>query len=188
MKLNFYKMYQLMESFFKNFDLIDKVITKDRSKEIYRYLLEMFPGAKKIIDYQFQDEAGKPFAEWRRMIFEIDNYTLHGPVVLDSKKINMDAETRLDRQEKYNQYIRDKDQGKQTKYFRDNLSDPRFLDFSKLPPVTVLEENGKYEIVDGAHRVFLAQNANKPLSAYIWKKQKNNHPNVIKIKNLFNGL
>ena len=67
------------------------------------------------------------------------------------------------------------------------MSDPRTVDLAKMPPITVIEENGVYDIVDGAHRAFLAKRLNKPLNAYIWKQRNNNHPNVAKIKALFNS-
>ena len=192
--MDFYKLYNLLKEeqdenlFFKNFSFIDKIITKDHANEIYRWLLEMFPQAKTIIDYQYHDEDKKPFAEWRRMIFEIDDYVLFGPKSIDSKKIMMDQDIVKERQDKFDKYLKDKDEGKPAQYFRNDTSDPRFIDFTKLPPITVSEENGVYEIIDGVHRAFLAQKANKPLNAYIWKKQKNNHPNVAKIKSLFSFI
>ena len=173
------------DAFLDNFSKIDKIITKDHSNEIYKLLLGMFPNAKEVIDYQYNDEAGQPFAEWRRVIYEIDNHILSGPTTIDSKKIDLDSETIADRQAKYDQYIKDKEAGKPAKYFRDNNADPRTIDYTKLPPITVLETGGTYEVIDGAHRAFLAKMNNKPLKAYVWKKQKNTHPNVAKIKALF---
>lgn len=177
------------DAFLANAMKINDIVTRTHSKEIYNLLLGMFPNAKEIIDYHFNDELGQPFAEWRRLIFEIDNYVLTGPTFVDPQKIELDDETMTDRQTKYDQYIKDKDAGKQAMYFRDNNTDPRNIDFSKLPPVTLMDTGGgNYELVDGAHRIFLAKKANKQLKAYIWKKQKNTHPNVAKIKALFNGI
>jgi hypothetical protein len=170
--------------FFKNFDFIDKTIVKNH-QEIHDWLLEMFPQAKNIIDYHQKDKDGKPFSEWRRMIFEIDNYILSGPKSINSHDIKMDKETIKDRQEKFDKYLKDRNEGKPAQYFRNDTSDPRLIDFNNLPPVTILNDNGIYEVIDGAHRVFLAQKSNKPLNAYIWNIAKNNHPNVIKIKSLF---
>ena len=187
--MNFYKLYNLIENqnFFKNFSFIDKIITQTHAKEIYNLLLGMFPEAKQIIDYQYREESGKPFAEWRRMIFEIENHVLNGPEMIDPKLINIDHETNKDRQAKFDQYVKDKQEGKYAQYFRKDMSDPRTVDFAKMPPITVIEENGVYDIVDGAHRAFLAKRLNKPLNAYIWKQRNNNHPNVAKIKALFNS-
>jgi hypothetical protein len=176
------------DKFLDDFNQIDKIITQTYSKEIYDLLLGMFPKAKEIIDYQYNDELGQPFAEWRRAIFEIDNHVLVGPENVDSGKIELDSEMTADRQAKYDQYIKDKEAGKPAKYFRDNNADPRTIDYTKLPPITLLDKGGSYEPIDGAHRIFLAQKANKPLKAYIWKKQKNTHPNVDKIKALFNNI
>jgi hypothetical protein len=36
------------------------------------------------------------------------------------------------------------------------------------------------------HRAFLAKINNKDIRAFYWEKQNNNHPNVEKIKALFN--
>ncbi len=175
--------------FLANAMQINNIVTRTHSKQIYSLLLGMFPNAKEIIDYHFNDELGQPFAEWRRLIFEIDNYVLTGPTFVNPQKIELDDETMTDRQTKYDQYIKDKDAGKQAMYFRDNNADPRNIDFSKLPPVTLMDTGGgNYELVDGAHRIFLAKKANKQLKAYIWKKQKNTHPNVAKIKALFDGI
>lgn len=176
------------DTFNSNFSKIDQIITKDHSKEIYQLLLGMFPNAKEVIDYQYNDEDGQPFAEWRRSIYEIDNHILTGPKTIDPKKLKLDPTTIADRQAKYDQYIKDKKAGKSAKYFRNNLADPRNIDYTKLPPITVLEKGGEYEVIDGGHRAFLAKMNNKPLKAYIWKKQSNTHPNVVKIKALFNNL
>lgn len=174
------------DEFIKNIAHINDIVTIKKSKEIYNLLSNMFPNAKEVIDYHFKDELGQPFAEWRRLIYEIDNYVLTGPKMVNPDLIELDDETITDRQAKYNQYIKDKEAGKPAQYFRGNDTDPRSIDFSKLPPITLIAVGGKYELVDGAHRIFLAKQANKPLKAYIWVKQKNTHPNVAKIKSLFN--
>lgn len=56
------------DAFLDNISKINQVITIDHSDEIRKLLLGMFPNAKEIIDYQYNDEAGQPFAEWRRVI------------------------------------------------------------------------------------------------------------------------
>ena len=153
--------------FLANAMQINNIVTRTHSKQIYSLLLGMFPNAKEIIDYHFNDELGQPFAEWRRLIFEIDNYVLTGPTFVNPQKIELDDETMTDRQTKYDQYIKDKDAGKQAMYFRDNNADPRNIDFSKLPPVTLMDTGGgNYELVDGAHRIFLAKKANKQCQDY----------------------
>lgn len=147
----------------------------------------MFPTAKGAIDYNYNDEDGMPFAEWRRNIFEIDKWVLVGPQQIQAASINMDQEMLGDRQEKYDKYVADKEAGKPALYFRNSKADPRTIDFTKLPPVTLTQRGGSYDIQDGAHRTFLAKMANAPLMAYIWKSAKNNHPNVAKIKAMFSG-
>lgn len=171
--------------FLQNISKINKIITIEHPKEIKNLLLGMFPNAEEIINYQYNDEAGQPFAEWRRVIYEIDNYILSGPKTIDSNEIKLSQEGLLDKQEKYNQYIKNKDAGKSVKYFRDNNADPRTIDFTKLPPITLINKNSHFEALDGSHRIFLAQMNKKPLRAYIWRVGKNNHPNVEKIKSLF---
>lgn len=168
-----------------NFNEIDSIITKKHPKQILDLLLGMFPTAKEAIVNQYNDEDGMPFSEWRRVIYDIGNYVLSGPVVISGAKLPIDPESEADRLAKYQQYIKDKDAGRPAQYFRANDSDPRTIDFTKLPPITIAQTDKGLEIVDGNHRAFLAKMANKPLRAYVWKRQTNNHPNVAKIKALF---
>jgi hypothetical protein len=173
------------DSFNQNFNQIDSIITKKYPKEIMNLLLGMFPTAKKAIVNQYNDEDGMPFAEWRRVIWDIGNYVLSGPVVVNGSKLPIDPETEADRLAKYQQYIKDKDSGKPARYFRANDSDPRTINFTKLPPITIAQTDAGMSVTDGNHRAFLAKMANKPLRAYVWEQQPNNHPNVAKIKALF---
>jgi hypothetical protein len=168
-----------------NFNEIDSIITKKHPKQILDLLLGMFPTAKEAIVNQYNDEDGMPFSEWRRVIYDIGNYVLSGPVVISGAKLPIDPESEADRLAKYQQYIKDKDAGRPAQYFRANDSDPRTIDFTKLPPITIAQTDKGLEVVDGNHRAFLAKMANKPLRAYVWKRQTNNHPNVAKIKALF---
>jgi len=176
------------DSFTNNFSQIDSIITKQYPKEIMNLLLGMFPTAKEAIVNQYNDEDGMPFSEWRRAIYEIDNYILSGPVVVDGAKLPINPEIEADRLAKYQQYIKDKDSGQPTRYFRANDSDPRTIDFTKLSPITIAQTDRGMEVADGNHRAFLAKMANKPLRAFVWTKQKNNHPNVAKIKSLFQEI
>ena len=147
----------------------------------------MFPSAKEAIVNQYNDEEGMPFSEWRRVIYDIDDYMLSGPVVVNGARLPVDPESEADRLAKYQQYIQDKDSGRSARYFRANDSDPRTIDFSKLPPITIAQTDRGMVVTDGNHRAFLAKMANKPLRAYVWKRQSNNHPNVAKIKALFSN-
>jgi hypothetical protein len=155
------------DSFNQNFNQIDSIITKKYPKEIMNLLLGMFPTAKEAIVNQYNDEDGMPFAEWRRVIWDIGNYVLSGPVVVNGSKLPIDPETEADRLAKYQQYIKDKDSGKPARYFRANDSDPRTIDFTKLPPITLAQTGTGMEVTDGNHRAFLAKMANKPLRAYV---------------------
>ena len=176
------------DRFTNNFSQIDSIITKQYPKEIMNLLLGMFPTAKEAIVNQYNDEDGMPFSEWRRAIYEIDNYILSGPVVVDGAKLPINPEIEADRLAKYQQYIKDKDSGQPARYFRANDSDPRTIDFTKLSPITIAQTDRGMEVADGNHRAFLAKMANKPLRAFVWTKQKNNHPNVAKIKSLFQEI
>lgn len=180
-------LFEEEDSFLKNFDFINKVITIDHSEEIRDYLLEMFPEAKEVIEYQYNDELGQPFAEWRRMIWEIQQYRLHGPKLISSNKLIIDPSDYQDRLDKFNQYVSDKEAGRPAQYFRTNTSDPREIDFEKLPPLTLNKVGNMYEVIDGKHRAFLAKINDKAIRAFYWEKQNNNHPNVEKIKALFNN-
>lgn len=180
-------LFEEEDSFLKNFDFINKVITIDHSEEIRDYLLEMFPEAKEVIEYQYNDELGQPFAEWRRMIWEIQQYRLHGPKLISSNKLIIDPSDYQDRLDKFNQYVSDKEAGRPAQYFRTNTSDPREIDFEKLPPLTLNKVGNMYEVIDGMHRAFLAKINDKAIRAFYWEKQNNNHPNVKKIKALFNN-
>jgi len=112
---------------------------------------------------------------------------LSGPVIVNGSRLPIDPESEADRLAKYQQYILDKDSGRPARYFRANDSDRRTIDFSKLPPITIVQTDRGMVVTDGNHRAFLAKMANKPLRAYVWKRQSNNHPNVAKIKALFSN-
>lgn len=174
--------------FLNNFSQIDQIITKKYSEEILNLLLGMFPAAKEAIVNQYNDENGLPFSEWRRAIYEIENYVLLGPVTVSGAKLPIEPELYADRLQKFQKYIQDKDGGNPAQYFRNSTTDPREVDFTKLPPITLAQTAKGLQVSDGNHRAFLAKMANKPLKAFVWKKQKNNHPNVAKIKSLFQEL
>ncbi len=179
----------LTEDVFNNrFNEIDQIVTQTHSKLIYQLLLQMFPQGREIIDLQYNDEDGQPFAEWRRIIFEIDQWTLAGPVSVGSDRLLLDPEDFRIRMQKYKQYIADKQADKPARYFRNNDADPREIDFSKLPPVTLIKTNQGLEVADGMHRAVLAKLVGAPLRAYVWQKGANQHPNVAKIKSLFSNI
>jgi hypothetical protein len=174
--------------FIDRFNEIDQIVTQTHGKLIYQLLLQMFPQGREIIDLQYNDEDGRPFSEWRRIIFEIDQWTLAGPVSVGSDRLLLDPEDYQIRMQKYNQYIADKEAGRPARYFRNNDADPREINFSKLPPVTLVKTNQGLEVADGMHRAVLAKLVGAPLRAYVWQKGTNQHPNVAKIKSLFKNI
>lgn len=175
------------DTFNQYFQQIDNTI-RSNADSIRGWLTQMFPKAAQAIDDQYNDEDGMPFAEWRRIIFEIDQWQLSGPVVVDSKNLPISQDDYNIRLKKYQDYVADKDAGKPARYFRQNDSDPRNLDFTKLPPIVLANLSGNIQIVDGMHRATIAKIVGKPLRAYVWKKVTNQHPNVAKIKALFDPL
>jgi hypothetical protein len=164
-----------------DWDRTNKVVTQEKSDEIYNLLLNMFPDKEEIITYHYNDEMGYPFAEWRRKIHDIREWVLEGPIVVNPEEIQMEEEFWDDRKEKFDDYV----SGKSDRYFRDNKSDPRNIDFSKLPPVTLVKFDDIYEVNDGGHRVFLAKMMNKPLKSYVWVHKQNDSPYVEEIEKLF---
>tara|TARA_R100000808_G_C2146229_1_gene154125 strand:- start:793 stop:1401 length:609 start_codon:yes stop_codon:yes gene_type:complete len=128
-----------------------------------------------------------PFSEFRNIILNnIDKFGAPKLQMVAGKDLVLDPETIADRKAKFDKYVADKEAGKDALYFRDDPSDPRDIDFSKLPPISVIETDGGYEMADGAHRGFLAQQAGADLPAYVLSQEANNSPIVLKIEELFN--
>ena len=127
-----------------------------------------------------------PFSEFRNTLLNIDKYGTPKLQIIDSKDLLLDPETMADRKAKFDKYVADKDAGKDALYFRDDPRDPREIDFSQLEPISVIKVSNGYEMVDGAHRAFLARQANASLPAYVLSQESNNSPAVEKIKELFN--
>ena len=145
-----------------------------KAKEIYSLLLQMFPEQKEVIDYNYKNDA---FAEMKRIIHGIDKYKLIGPVDVQPKEMKLDPEVEDEREKTYQQFVK----GEIDKYFRTDKTDPRKVDVSKFPPITMDEEGF---VSDGNHRAFIAKKQNKPLKAYRYTAAKNDHPNVAKILKL----
>lgn len=155
-----------------DFNLIGDVLRdKTKSKQIHNLLIQMFPEQKELLDYNYKNDS---YAEFKRFIFNIDKSKLEGPVSINHTDLKLDPQVMKDREKKYQDYI----DGKADKYFRDTNSDPRKLDLSKMPPITI-DSNG--EVMDGNHRAFLAIKQQKPLKGYKIVDATNTHPNVEKI-------
>ncbi len=158
-----------------DFNLVGAVLRdKNKTEKIHKLLLQMFPQQKELLDYSYKNDS---YAEFKRVIFHIDKYKIEGPKLIQHTKLKLDPEIYKERDRKYEEYA----EGKIKKYFRDSDSDPRTLDLSKVPPITIDSEG---EVADGNHRAFLAIKQQKPLKAYQIVNAKNDHPNVEKILNI----
>jgi hypothetical protein len=142
-----------------------------KAKQIHDLLIQMFPKQKELLDYNYKNDS---YAEFKRFIFNIDKFKLEEPVSINHTDLKLDPQVMKDREKKYQDYI----DGKVDKYFRDTDSDPRNVDLSKMPPITI-DSNG--EVMDGNHRAFLAIKQQKPLKAYKIVNSINTNPNVAKI-------
>ena len=151
-----------------------------KANKIHQLLIGMFPKQKRLLDYHY-NEGRDSYPELKRFIHGIDKYILEGPSLVSPSDYKISDEAVKERERKYQQYIKDKAAGKDALYFRNNPADPREVDFSKFPPITI-DENG--EVTDGNHRAFLAQKANADLKAYKIIAQPNSHKNVAKILQL----
>ena len=130
-----------------------------------------------------------PFSEFRNIILNnIDKFGAPELEMIAAKDIILDPETIADRKDKFEKYVADKEAGKDALYFREDPRDPRDIDFSKLPPISVVEVDGGYEMADGAHRAFLAQQAGADLPAYVLSHASNAGAVVDQIKKLFQNI
>lgn len=115
---------------------------------------------------KYHKEMNPPFVEIKQIISNLDDY---GPMVLakdpiPSDKMKISDEDREARQGRYDDYK----SGKEPRYFRDTDEDPDKMDFANVTPVTLVKHSGdSYEVVDGIHRVFLAQKNNADLPAWV---------------------
>ena len=161
----------------KDFNQIGDILRDpNKSKQIHNLLLQMFPKQKDVLNYNYTNDS---YAEFKRFIHGINKYQITGPEITQPKNIKLEPEVETEREKKFQQYIN----GEIDKYFRDNNTDPRKVDVSKFPPITIDEEGF---VMDGNHRAFLAKKQNKPLKAYKIVASQNNHPNVEKILNIIN--
>ena len=155
--------------------LISKVFRdKNKMKQIHSLLVQMFPKQKELLDYNYKSDG---FNDFRPFIFYIDKYTFEGPNLVPHTKLKLDPDTYKKRDKKYKEYI----EGKIDRYFNTSDSDPRKVDLSKVPPITI---DAKGIVAGGNHRAFLAIKQQKPLRAYQVVNATNSHPNVEKILNI----
>ena len=163
---------------------VDRVLSTGENLDTLISLLGELGWPQEMLDYHSKDTP--PFSEFRNILLNMDNYGVPQLQMVAGKDVLLDPETISDRKAKFDKYVADKEAGKDALYFRDDPSDPRDIDFSKLPPISVAEVEGGYELADGAHRGFLAQQAGAELPAYVLSQQANNDPLAQQIKELFN--
>ena len=111
------------------------------------------------------------------LFYYIDEYIFEGPKLIPYTELKLDPHAYAEREKKYKEYI----EGKIDKYFNSSNSDPRKVNLSKVPPITIDAEG---MVAGGNHRAFLAIKQQKPLKAYQVVKANNTHPNVEKILNI----
>jgi hypothetical protein len=163
----------------------DETLAIPENLNILVQLLSALGWTNEMIDTHSKDSP--PFSEFRNVILNIDRYGVPRLEMIAGKDLLLDPETIADRKAKLEKYIADKEAGSDALYFRDDPSDPREIDFSNLPPISVIAAAaGGYEMADGAHRGFLAQQANAEVPAYVLSQEPNNDPIANKIKELFN--
>ena len=163
---------------------VDRVLSKRENLDTLISLLAQLGWPKAMLDTHSKDTP--PFSEFRNTLLNIEKYSAPKLQVIDAKDLLLDPETIADRKAKFYKYVADKEAGKDALYFRDDPRDPRDIDFSKLPPISVIETDDGYEMADGAHRAFLAQQAGAKLPAYVISSQANDNAAAQQIKELFN--
>ena len=128
--------------------------------EIKPLLLEMFPDCLEAIEAAYTDD----FQEWFGMLFHMPSWRVKPGLINLNKLI---TNPRLDKVSE----VEVKDEG--------------FDDDMDYGYISVVEIGGDHHLVDGYHRVFIAQeNGMEQLKGVIWKKYPNDHPNCSIIKKL----
>jgi len=114
-------------------------------------------------------EMDPPFVEIRHIISNLDKYeSPKDTELVPSSELFVDAESMSEREQRYLDYKAAKASGKKAMYFRDTYEDPDDMDFARVAPITVFEnDEGLLEVADGMHRVFLAKKSNAALHAWV---------------------
>jgi len=171
------KKYNLNESV--DWNKIGKVLRDPaNSEQIYNLLIDMFPHAKEVIDYNYYGDNEEPnpndtFAEMKGFLWDIDKNIIKGPTLELASQFKIENEYKQDLEHDYVE-------GKLDKFFRESPNDPRDItpeQYENMPPIMVM--NGK--VMDGNHRAFLAQKAGAQLPTFEIMVKPNNHPNAQKI-------
>ena len=162
--------------------LFDTVMKDPNKKKALADLLQQLGWPQEMIQYHGRAKT-TPFAELRNVILNIEHYQVpENANPIDPANLYIEPGNIADREEKYQDYIA----GKVDKYFRDDPSDPREINFQELPPITAQETDNGLEVTDGIHRAFLAKKANEKLNVWTVKEGNTTGPVVEKIKELFN--
>lgn len=140
----------------------EKFKNSDNVEELAARLAELEWDANAIKHHK---EEEPPYAEIRHIILNLDKYEApKSAEMISSDEMVVDDESMREREQRYQDYK----SGKIDRYFRDSDYDPDKIDFSKVPPVTLVQQpNGSLEVADGMHRVFLAKKTNTELPAWV---------------------
>lgn len=165
-------------------NFIEKAVCETHSKTIYDMLVTMYPQHREYLAYHFSG-TGKPFNELVGILFEITEWELSGPVQVNPSEIHISHRREKMMEAEYEQHIKGEED---SKFFRFDKTKAENIDFETLPPITVVQPDDLYRVLDGYHRLFLATKAEKNLTAYVWTRKRNTHTNADKIRKLILGL
>ena len=120
---------------------------------------------------KYHKDMNPPFVEIEQIISNLDDYTpMKNVGLISSAEMKISEEDKEARQGRYDDYKAAKSSGEKAMYFRDTYEDPDSMEFKNTTPVTLIQHSdGSYEVVDGIHRVFLAQKKKAYLPAWVVK-------------------
>ena len=90
-----------------DFNKIGKVLRDpENSEQIYNLLIDMFPNAKEVIDYNYYGDNEEPnpndsFAEMKGFLWDIDNNIIKGPTLELASQFRIENEYKQDLEEHY---------------------------------------------------------------------------------------
>lgn len=161
-------------------NFIEKNVCETHSKSIYDLLVEMYPEHREYLAYHYSG-TGKHFNELVGILFDLPSWELRGPIEISPSEVYISERRNQIMKEEYKNHLKG---GEDSDFFRFDRTKAKDVNFETLPPITVVQPDDKYRILDGYHRVFLAKKAEKSLTGYVWQKSSNNHPNAEKIRKL----
>lgn len=124
-------------------------------------LVEIFPNCKEEIEFACKDD----FKEWFGMLFKLNEWQMRpGMIAIDKDSLVMSS-TLLNKAREEN---------------KNNGNDIEDYGF-----ISVVIIDGEFHLIDGYHRVLIAQEKGIiSLRGIIWEKKPNSHVNCSKIKKL----